>query len=90
VAEFSPEKRLLIAFALSIVNKGLGRQDAHRLVGDLALQARSRGGDLAEVLKRDGTVVKYMSAGEVDAAMDPERYLGASMAVVEQVAKKLK
>ena len=78
------------AVMTALVTKGLGRQDAHRLVRDLAMAARSKNVDLADVLKRDGTVGKYLSAKELDGAMDPERYLGASVAIVDHVVKKFR
>ncbi len=78
------------AIMMALLAKGMGRQDAHRLVRDLAMTARSKNVHLADVLKRDSTVGKYLTQKEIDAAMDPEQYLGASVAIVDEVAKKLR
>ncbi len=78
------------AIMMALLAKGMGRQDAHRLVRDLAMTARSKNVHLADVLKRDSTIGKYLTQKEIDAAMDPEQYLGASVAIVDEVAKKLR
>ena len=78
------------AAMMAIVGKGMGRQDAHRLVRDLAMEARAKGVHLADALKHDSTVSKHLTAKEIDAAMDPERYLGSSVAIVDGVAKRLR
>lgn len=77
------------AVMTALLAKGMARQDAHRLVRDLAMAARSKVAHLGDVLKGHGTVGKYLSAKEIDAAMDPDRYLGESAAIVDEVMRKL-
>ena len=78
------------AVMVALVGKGMGRQEALRSVRDLAMTARAKGVHLADVLKKDPTVAKHLRAKEIEIAMDPERYLGASVVIVDDVAKKFR
>jgi adenylosuccinate lyase len=73
------------AAMIALVGKGLGRQEAHRLVRDAAQRARAKGLHLRETLLAEPTVSKVLTKAELDRAMDPAAYLGNSAAVVEAV-----
>ena len=73
---------------IALVGKGMGRQDAHKLVQAAARVAREKGVHLREVLAADKAVMKSLSAKEIEAALDPENYIGASVEIVEGVAKR--
>ena len=73
---------------VALVGKGMGRQDAHKLVQATAKGAREKGVHLREALAADKAVTKALSAKEIEAALDPENYIGASVEIVEGVAKK--
>lgn len=75
---------------IALVGKGMGRQEAHRLVGNAAQKARQKGVHLKEVLAGDKTASKLLSVKELAAAMDPEKYLGQSVAIVEAVVARLR
>ncbi len=74
---------------IALVGKRMGRQDAHRLVQTSARVAREKGVHLREALMVDKAVAKALTAKEIDAALDPEGYIGAAVEIVEAVAKKL-
>jgi len=73
---------------IALVGKGMGRQDAHKLVQAAARVAREKGVHLREALAADKAVTKALSSKEIEAALDPENYTGASVEIVESVAKK--
>lgn len=73
---------------IALVGKGMGRQDAHKLVQAAARAAREKGVHLREILVADKAVTKALSSKETEAALDPENYIGASVEIVEGVAKK--
>jgi adenylosuccinate lyase len=75
---------------MALSRKGLGRQEAHRLVRDLALKARGKDQPLEDVLKGDARVRKLLSQAEVSRAMDPEAYLGESERIVQSVLSKIR
>jgi len=73
---------------LALVGKGVGRQEAHKLVQDAAKKAREKDAHLRDALAADARAVKLLTRKEIEAALDPDLYLGASLEIVDRVAKK--
>jgi adenylosuccinate lyase len=55
---------------LALVDKGLAREDAYRLVQRNAMQVWQEGGDFLALLKADPDVSKVLSAAEMEALFD--------------------
>jgi adenylosuccinate lyase len=55
---------------LALTQKGVGREDAYRLVQRNAMKVWSGGGDFLELLKNDKDVRKHMSEAELAACFD--------------------
>jgi adenylosuccinate lyase len=55
---------------LALVDKGLAREDAYRLVQRNAMPVWQEGGDFLALLKADPEVSKVLSAGELEALFD--------------------
>lgn len=72
-----------------LIEKGMGRGDAHELLRVSALKASESGEQLLAVLQRNPKVTGMLSAKELKAAMDPKNYLGVTGAVVDNIVKKL-
>jgi adenylosuccinate lyase len=62
------------AVLLALVDKGMLREDAYRVVQDAAMAAWSDGVDFGELIKRSDEAMAVMSPQDVDAAMDPAQY----------------
>ena len=75
---------------IALTRKGMGRQEAHRLVRDVALKARTKGVHLKDALKADKRVRAVLADREIDEAMRPERYVGQSEAIVASVLAKVR
>jgi adenylosuccinate lyase len=73
---------------LTLVGKGIGRQEAHKLVQDAAKKAREKDAHLRDALAADSWIAKALSKKEIDAALDPNGYLGSSVEIVDRIAKK--
>src|SRR3970282_1059838 len=73
---------------IALVGKGMGRQDAHRLVQQAAMRAREKAVHLREILAADATVTKVLKGKDLDAALDPDRYLGHSVEIVAGVVSR--
>jgi adenylosuccinate lyase len=71
------------AIMLRLVDKGLGRQEAHEVVR----RASMKGGSFAESLAADADVAKRLPAAELKAALDPANYTGMSGATVDRALK---
>jgi len=74
---------------VQLVEKGMGRQEAHELIREDAMKVYSTGQNFLEVLKADDRVAKMFSESDLEAAMDPENYIGTAVEQVDAVAKKL-
>src|SRR5213080_4798801 len=66
------------AVMMMLVGKGLGRQEAHKIMRDAAQAARARDVHLRDALLADPKVTKILTKKELDAALDPTAYLGQS------------
>lgn len=75
---------------IALVGKGLGRQEAHKLVRDAAQRARTKGFHLREALLEDARISKLLSKKEIETALDPNQYLGQSVAIVESTIKGIR
>src|SRR5437867_10490288 len=78
------------AVMIALVGKGLGRQDAHKLVRETAQKARTKGIHLRDALLAESKATKVLSKKEIEAAMDPNAYLGESYAIVDAVVKRVR
>jgi adenylosuccinate lyase len=76
------------AVMTALVNKGVPRQDAHKLLQQLSSQSVAERRPFAELLRGNRTVAKWLSEAEVEAALDPKSYLGASEQLVDAAVKK--
>ena len=77
------------AVMMALVAKGLGRQEAHKVVREVAQAARTKGISLGDALLAEPRVSKLMSTKDIDAALDPATYLGQSTAIVDSILKQL-
>jgi adenylosuccinate lyase len=76
LANLGQSQRLVFSGAvlLALVDKGMLREDAYRVVQDSAMQAWREGVDFGGLIKANAEATAVMSPEEVDAAMDPDQY----------------
>jgi len=75
---------------VTLVDKGMGRQDAHELIRKDSMQVYETGQSFLDVLAGDPEVAKYLSKKELEELMKPEKYIGTAVEQVEKVVKRLK
>ncbi len=63
----------------------IGRQDAHEVVYRIAMRVAESGGSFRQALLDDDEVRGRLDAEQIDALLQPERYLGAAPACVDRV-----
>ncbi len=73
----------------TLIAKGMGRGDAHELMRTLSLQAAKQNKTLKEVFVIENEKKKLLSAKEIEKALDPKQYLGATEQIVDRVITKL-
>ncbi len=73
------------AVMMALAKKGMGRQAAHEIVREVSLKAKAEGEGLREALREEKAITSMLTEKELDEAMDPRRYLGASEEIVDRV-----
>jgi adenylosuccinate lyase len=77
------------AVMTKLVEKSIGRGDAHELVRTCSLKAVSENRQLLSVLLENPKVAKLLKKKELEEVMNPRNYLGVSDKIVDNVVKKL-
>jgi adenylosuccinate lyase len=77
------------AVMTKLVEKGMGRGDAHELIRTCSLKAASENKQLLSVLLENPKVAKLLKKKELEEVMNPRNYLGVSDKIVDHVVKKL-
>ena len=75
---------LLAEQVTTIAAKHLGRLEAHELVEAASRRTLERGSSLREELLAEPTLREALSSEEIDAALDPTRYLGSAEDFVDR------
>jgi adenylosuccinate lyase len=73
----------------TLISKGMGRGDAHELMRKTALKAAAENKTLKEVFVQENKKIKLLSEKEINDALKPENYLGATDKLIDKVIKKL-
>jgi adenylosuccinate lyase len=76
------------AVMTALVNRSMPRQEAHRLLRQLTSQSEAENKSFGEMLANNPTVARYLSRDEIQTALDPRRYLGASGKLVDEAVQK--
>jgi adenylosuccinate lyase len=69
---------------LKLTERGMGRQEAHELVRQLAMKAFYEKRDLLNVVREDDEAMKYLSEEDVK-SLKPENYVGLAPRIVDNV-----
>jgi adenylosuccinate lyase len=75
---------------IALVNKGMPRQEAHRLLQQLVFSSQQTGESLGTVLLKNDAVSKLLSPSEIESCLDPKSYLGMSGNLVDLAVSKTK
>lgn len=73
----------------TLINKGMGRGDAHELMRKISLKAVKEKKTLKEVFKNENKKLKLLSDKKIDDALNPVDYLGSTEKIIDRVIKKL-
>lgn len=66
--------------------KGLSRQEAHRKISSLAIEAFREDKEFSEVLAADPTTSRLFSSQEIKLLSDPRTYIGSAAQIIDHVA----
>jgi adenylosuccinate lyase len=73
----------------TLIGKGMGRGDAHELMRKISLKAASENKSLNEVFIYENKKLKLLTENDINNALKPENYLGATEQIIDRVIKRL-
>jgi len=62
------------AILLSLIRKGLTRQEAYKLTQGVAMRCYEEGLDFVDELKKDSSIAQYLTTGEIDSIAGADHY----------------
>jgi adenylosuccinate lyase len=74
---------------IKLVEKGMGRGEAHELIRTCSQQAIAEQKELYTIIKHHTTIASYLTDTELKHALNPENYLGSTSNIIENIIKKL-
>lgn len=75
---------------VELVDKGMGRQEAHELLRQAAIQARDDDESMEAILAREPRLEDFVTPAELAEWLNPENYLGEAHAQVQRVLDTLR
>jgi len=73
---------------IKLVEKGMGRQVAHEVVRECAMESYE-GRGFKEILVENKEIRKYLGEEEIEDALNPKNYIGTAVEQVEKVIREL-
>jgi len=78
------------AVMIELAKRGVGRQEAHELVRNAAMEAHDTGQYFKQVLLDMPSVSRYLNAGDIENLVNPDKYIGTAVEQVESLVVKLR
>ena len=77
------------ALMTKLIEKGMGRGDAHELMRKTALEASMKNKSLREIFVDKNKELNLLTEKEIEEALKPENYLGSTFKIIENTVEKL-
>jgi len=78
------------AVMIALVDKGIGRQDAHEIMRKLSMMALETNTHLGEQMALDETISQLFSPEEIDTLMNPKSYIGQAERIVDKTLEEIR
>jgi adenylosuccinate lyase len=78
------------AVMIALVDKGIGRQDAHEIMRKLSMMALETNTHLGEQMALDETISQLFSPEEIDILMNPKSYIGQAERIVDKTLEEIR
>jgi len=72
----------------TLISKGMGRGDAHELMRKISLEAVKQNKSLKEVFLVENKKLKLLTGKEINDALNPENYLGATDKIIDCIIRR--
>jgi adenylosuccinate lyase len=87
--ELSQGRIMSESVMMKLVEKGMGRQEAHELVRECAMSSYANNTPFKAELEKNAIIMKNLSKKQLDDALRPESYIGTSIEQVDFALEKL-
>jgi len=88
--EMTQGRMMAESMMVRLVEKGMGRQQAHELVRECAMESNNKNKPFMAVLEKNRKIGRLLSAQEIEDALKPEKYVGTAVEQVDAAIRKLK
>ncbi len=78
------------AVMVKLVERGMGRQEAHELVRVCAMESFEKDIELSTVLINNKEIRKFLSIKDIQDTLNPENHIGVAVEIIDNVIKKIK
>lgn len=78
------------AVMTALVKRGMNRQEAHELLRKLTIKSELEDREFKKTLAESREIQRFLTEKDIDAALDPESYLGTAVRQVELMIEKTK
>lgn len=78
------------AVMTALVKRGMNRQEAHELLRKLTIKSELEDREFKKILSESREIQRFLTEKDIDAALDPESYLGTAVRQVELMIEKTK
>jgi len=75
---------------ITLVEKGMGRQEAHELLRTIAMESYEKKIAYRDLLVKNREIAKWLKPRDIDTALDPKSYIGTAVEQVDNVIEKLR
>jgi len=75
---------------VSLVKKGIGRQEGHEILRKAAIKAKKENILIKEILYKNQKIQEVLSKNEIDELLDPHKYIGKALEQTENILNVLK
>ena len=75
---------------VELVDRGIGRQEAHEILRQAAIKARSENRFIKDILSENDEINDKFSKSELDILLDPHKYVGKAVELIDNLSKFLK
>jgi adenylosuccinate lyase len=75
---------------MRLIEKGMGRNEAHELLRRLSLKAIKEDRSLKEVFEEENERLRLLTKREIEEALDPMNYLGATEEIIDRAIRKIR
>ena len=87
--EISRELPMAESLMTKLIQKGMGRGEAHELMRKISLSALEQNKSLKELFIKENKTLKLLNDKEIEEGFDPKKYLGATEEIIDRVITKL-